>query len=167
MLLVAILLLTNIITLSIYWWKDRDRNKPNVSREKKMGQFMVNEMKFSKEQEEVYWKMRDTLVNEQRVVMDSLRSAKRRFFDLLKQQETPGYDSLRDERGNEIIALQKKLDLLTFRHFEDVKQLCTPEQLVKFDTVIQEIVNRMTSFRRQPADKDNKGDSARSKDREK
>ena len=37
MLLVAVLLLTNIITLSIYWWKDKTPPKTsNVSREKRM-----------------------------------------------------------------------------------------------------------------------------------
>lgn len=160
--LVIILLLTNIITLSIYWWKDKPHARPNNNnREKKMGQFMVNEMKFDKDQETIYWKMRDTLVSQQRTVMDSIRAAKRRFFDLLKQKEVIGYDSLLDARSNEIISYQKKLELLTFRHFEEVKRLCTPEQLQKFDTVIQEIVNRMTSFRR-PSN--NKGDSTKVRD---
>lgn len=125
-----------------------------------MGQFMVNEMKFSKEQEDKYWKIRDTLVSQQRVVMDSIRDAKKRYFDLLKQPHTASQDSLLNTRSAEINEQQRKLDLITFRHFEQVKALCTPDQLQKFDTVIAEIVNRMTSFRR-PA---TKGDSAKLKE---
>lgn len=160
--LVFVLLITNIITLSIYWLKDKPHRKPpenTGNREKRMGQFMVTELKFSKEQETAYWKMRDTLVDEQRIVMDSVRNAKRRLYDLLKQQNS-NIDSLLDANSNEVAAQLKKLDLLTYRHFERVKGICTPEQLQHFDAVIEEIVNRMTSFRR-PGEK---GDSTKPKE---
>ncbi len=163
MLLVIVLLLTNIITLSIYWLKDNSHPRINPGdREKRMGQFMVNEMKFTREQEAVYWKMRDTLVSQQRVVMDSIRVAKKRFFDLLKQKESVPNDSQIAARSNDISVLQRQLDLLTFRHFEQVKDLCTPEQLQKFDTVIAEIVTRMTTWRRPPS----KGDSTKVKEKD-
>jgi hypothetical protein len=78
--------------------------------------------------------------------MDSIRNAKKRFFDLLNQAETT--DSMLITRSNEIAEMQKKLDLVTFRHFQKVRAICRPDQLQKFDTVIKEIVNRMTLFRR-------------------
>lgn len=147
--LVVILLLTNIITLSFIWFKEKP-NKPqnNTSREKRMGQFMVNELKLDKDQEALYWKMRDTLLSQQRGVMDSMRTAKRNFFNLLKEPSSLATDSLLTVRGQEINVLQRKLDLITFQHFQRVRSLCTPEQLQKFDTVIAEIVNRMTTWKR-------------------
>lgn len=149
--LVAILFLTNIATLSIYWFKkpgghDGPPNEQPGRREKKMGQFMVDQLKFDTTQEAAYWKMRDSMLTIQRPVMDSIRGAKKRFFDLLNQ---PGVsDSTLYVRSNEIADLQKKLDLATFRHFQEVRQICRPDQLQKFDTVIQEIVSRMTPFHR-------------------
>jgi protein CpxP len=148
--LVAILLLTNIATLSIYWYK-----KPNHegqpgrepgNREKRMGQFMVDQMKFDASQEASYWTLRDSMITIQRPVIDSIRNAKQGFFDLLNQPDAT--DSALIARSNEIADLQKKLDLATFRHFQNVRALCRPDQLEKFDTVIKEIVNRMTPFRR-------------------
>jgi Spy/CpxP family protein refolding chaperone len=148
--LVAILLLTNIATLSIYWFK-----KPNHdggpghepgTREKRMGQFMVDQMKFDTIQEASYWKLRDSMISTQRPVMDSIRDAKKRFFDLLNQSNPT--DSALITRSNEVAELQKKLDLATFHHFQNVRALCRPDQLQQFDTVIKEIVNRMTPFRR-------------------
>ncbi len=148
--LVAILLLTNIATLSIYWFK-----KPNHeggpghdpgNREKRMGQFMFDQMKFDATQEAAYWKLRDSMIDTQRPVVDSMRDAKKRFFDLLNQSNVT--DSALITRSNEIAALQKRLDLATFRHFQNVRAICRPDQLQKFDTVIKEIVNRMTPFRR-------------------
>lgn len=156
--LVVILLLTNIITLSFIWFADKPRKQQGTaSKEKRMGQFMVNELKFDKDQEARYWQMRDTLVSQQRVVMDSMRTAKRNFFNLLKQPPATVSDSLLTAKGQEVNVLQRKLDLLTFHHFQRVKTLCTPEQLQKFDTVIAEIVNRMTTWKR-PQDR---GDSTK------
>lgn len=148
--LVAILLLTNIATLSIYWFKkpmhDGGPNEQGGRREKRMGQFMVDQMKFDKQQEDTYWKLRDSMIVIQRPVMDSIRNAKKKFFDLLNQSNVS--DSSLFIYSNEIADLQKKLDLATFRHFQQVRLLCRPDQLQKFDTVIKEIVTRMTPFRR-------------------
>lgn len=151
LILVAILLLTNIATLSIYWFKkpahDGGPGHEPGNREKKMGQFMVDQMKFDAAQEAAYWKLRDSMITIQRPVMDSIRNAKKGFFDLLNQPNAT--DSALISRSNEIADLQKKLDLVTFRHFQNVRALCHPDQLQKFDTVIKEIVNRMTNpFRR-------------------
>jgi len=153
--LVAILLLTNIATLSIYWFKKPDhdggpgRGEPG-NRDKRFGQFMVDQMKFDTVQEAAYWKLRDSMMTIQKPVMDSMRSAKTRFFDLLNQPEAS--DSMLTARSNEIAFLQKKLDSVTFRHFQKVRAICRPDQLQKFDTVIKEIVNRMTPFRRNRQD---------------
>lgn len=152
--LVVILLLTNILTLSFYWLKEKHPAPPANSaadRDKRMGQFMVNELKLTPDQELVYWKLRDTLVTEQRPVLDSIRSSKKRFFDLLKVPQGAQNDSLLTIRGNDIAAYQRQLDLITIHHFEKVRALCTEAQLVKFDTVIAEIVNRMTWGKKAPA----------------
>lgn len=159
--LVAILLITNIATLSIYWLKKPSHDGPPQPgrREKRMGQFMVDQLKFDQQQEAAYWKLRDSMITTQRPVMDSMRSAKKSFFDLLNQSGLN--DSTLYSRSNEIADLQKRLDLATFRHFQKVRAICRPDQLQKFDTVIQEIVSRMTPFRRPPGN--HSGDSTKRK----
>jgi hypothetical protein len=155
--LVVILLLTNILTLSFYWLKERPAKAAaatHVDRDKKMGQFMVNELKLTPEQETIYWKLRDTLITQQKPVLDSIRASKKRFFDLMKLPQDAQYDSLLVKRGDDISTLQRKLDLITIHHFEKVRALCNEHQLVKFDTVIAEIVNRMTWGKKQQAKSD-------------
>jgi Spy/CpxP family protein refolding chaperone len=124
-----------------------------------MGQFMVDQLKFDSQQQAAYWKLRDSMITTQRPVMDSIRSAKKSFFDLLNQPDLN--DSTLYSRSNEIADLQKRLDLATFRHFQRVREICRPDQLQKFDTVIQEIVSRMTPFRRPPGKRS--GDSTTKK----
>jgi periplasmic protein CpxP/Spy len=144
--LVGILLATNIITLAVFW--STKKSKDNKSQQRpRMGQFIVDQMKFDSVQEAAYWSLRDSMVEKQRPVWDSIRVAKKRFFDLTNQ---PGAaDSLLQARANEVMAFQKRLDSITLRHFQQVRTLVHPDQVQKFDTVIQEIVNRMTPQRRQ------------------
>ncbi|WP_276480926.1 hypothetical protein [Paraflavitalea pollutisoli] len=162
LLLVGILLVTNIITLSFFWsMKPHDapgKNQSEADRNKRMGQFMVNELKLDKDQETVYWKLRDTLVSRQKPLWDSIRNSKKRFFDLLK--EPASADSLVNNKAEQIALLQKELDLITFRHFQQVRALCRPEQTIKFDTVTKEIVNRMTGGWRNNGKPGNPKDSA-------
>lgn len=162
LLLIGILLVTNIITLSFYWSMkpgERPRNNEGPGdRQKRMGQFMVNELKLDKAQETVYWQLRDTMISRQRPLMDSIRNTKKRFFDLLKQPATQ--DSILQAKTDEIAILQKQLDLITFQHFQQVRALCKPEQVLKFDTVVKEIVNRMTGSWRSPGKQGAPRDSA-------
>lgn len=156
--LVGILLVTNIITLYVLW-SSKSTKKPDSPRPR-MGQFMVDQMKFDTVQEAAYWKLRDSLLTMQRPLMDSLRAAKKNYFDLLNYPDVS--DSLLLARSNAVLGLQQKLDLITFRHFQQVRLLCKPEQYQKFDTVIKEIVNRMTTFRR-PNNNNNRNDSSAKK----
>src|SRR5215471_3131195 len=117
LLLVIILLLTNITTLSIFWFV-KPKQRPTPQERQRMGTWIVKELEFDKDQEASYWKLRDSLVSQQRPIMDSMRAAK------------------------------KRLDFLTFQHFQQVRTLCRPDQLPKLDTVVKEIINRMTSSRR-------------------
>lgn len=149
--LVGILLVTNIITLSIFWFNKKPKKDDNPNQRPRMGKFIVDQMKFDSTQEAVYWVMRDTMMSNQRPVWDSIRAAKLRFFDLVNQPNAS--DSLLRARASEVMAYQVKLDSITLRHFQQVRTLVHPDQVQKFDTVIQEIVNRMTP-QRKPNNKD-------------
>src|SRR5216683_2282524 len=96
--LVIILLLTNIESISVFWFMKP--KKPTPTDRPRMGQFMVNELKLDKDQEVAYWKLRDTLISQQHPVMDSMRAAKKRFFELLNQPAVN--DSILQVRDNEI-----------------------------------------------------------------
>jgi periplasmic protein CpxP/Spy len=147
LILVIILLLTNITTLSIFWFVKPKKATPQDRQ--RMGTWIVNELKLDKDQETAYWKLRDSLISQQKPIMDSMRAAKKRFFEQLNNPNVN--DSLLDATSNKTLALQKRLDFLTFQHFQQVRTLCRAEQLPKLDTVVKEIINRMTTPRRSNA----------------
>ena len=76
--LVAILFLTNIATLSIFWFKKPKRpGQPAENAKRKMGQWMVDQMKFDSVQAQAYWKMRDSVVVLQRPFLRPVEPAQR------------------------------------------------------------------------------------------
>jgi protein CpxP len=149
--LVGILFVTNIITLTVLWSTKKSKDAHTPPPRPRMGMFIVDQMKFDSTQEAEYWKLRDSMMERQRPVWDSIRAARKRFFDLTNQPDVN--DSLLQQRASEVMAYQKRLDSITLRHFQQVRTLVHPDQVEKFDTVIQEIVNRMTPQRR-PNNKD-------------
>jgi protein CpxP len=152
--LVGILLVTNIITIAFLWSTKKPRKDDKAQERPRMGTFIVKQMKFDSATEAAYWAMRDNMMEKQRPVWDSIRFAKKRYFDLVNQ---PGVsDSLLYTRANEVMEYQKRLDSITLRHFQQVRTLVPPDQVQKFDTVIQEIVNRMTPQRRPNNSRDGK-----------
>ena len=159
LILVGILLVTNVITLAFLWTTRPGHDRRSSSPKPRMGQFMIDQLQFDSTQESAYWILRDSLISKQRPIMDSLRLAKKNFYDLLNYPPTS--DSALEARSNEVLAIQKKLDLITFGHFQQVRKVCKPEQYQKFDTVIKEIVHRMTTFRR--SNNNNKGADSTSK----
>src|SRR5687767_9401003 len=96
--LVGILLVTNIITLAVLW-STKKSDKDGAQQRPRMGRFIVDQMKFDSTQEKAYWIMRDSLMNTQRPVWDSIRAARKRFYDLVNQQITN--DSLLQARSEE------------------------------------------------------------------
>jgi periplasmic protein CpxP/Spy len=153
--LVAILFLTNIATLSIIWFNKKPKHSNQAGEPKRrMGQWMVDQMKLDSVQAAAYWKMRDSVVVLQRPLMDSIRNAKKDFYGLLKQPNVT--DSMLHTRSNHVAALQKRLDFVTYRHFKEVQSILHEDQLQKFDTVVKEIVDRMTPFRRNKQDSSGK-----------
>lgn len=72
----------------------------------------------------------DQIVNSDRAYHDALT----RFFSLVKNDtvEQTQYDSLMTA----MLDIQKSRATLTFKHFEDLKNLCTPEQRKNFDQLL-------------------------------
>lgn len=136
--LVIALLIANTATLSLLWigrpGKMQDhRNSPD--------RVLVKELDFTAEQEAKYL----ALVEEHRRTVDELRKniarEKENMFLLLKQNNIN--DSLKREAAGKPASYMAEIDFVTLSHFQQVRQLCTPEQQAKFDDLLQRISQLM------------------------
>ena len=83
---------------------------------------------------------------------DSIHSSKDSFFNLLSFDAS---DSMVNKTAAIIGEKQVLLDLHMYRHLKNVRELCTPEQLPKFDSLFKNVVAKMTQHFRKPGTKAN------------
>jgi len=69
------------------------------------------------------------------------------FFNQLSQ---PQPNEPNEELLQEIMQLEKDKIMITYNHFEELKGLCSEEQRVRFDRVIQRILPALTNSSERP-----------------
>jgi Spy/CpxP family protein refolding chaperone len=73
-------------------------------------------------------------------LFEDLRTTKDSFFLLIKDSASA---SAIDSAATLIGEKQKSLDMAVFRTIQEVRNLCTPEQQVKFDSLLPKIAYKM------------------------
>ncbi len=136
---IILLLLANIGTLVFFWLNRPGANKP--PQQDAAAEYIIRETGFDKQQEAQYRKLIEEHQSQVRQIRDSIRVAKDRFFKLVEQDNTS--DSLKEALAKQASDLTATLDLTTLHHFEQVKAICRPDQLKKFESIIGEAVKMM------------------------
>ena len=143
-LLIVILLLTNIAVLAYFLWPKEPDKSQTVDRNKyRLLEPLKNEVGFSDSQIADYKKIKDSRSGRIKGKVDDLRKVRDNFYHLLSSQNAS--DSLLNMAADSIAYRQKLLDLETFEHFKMLRKLCTPDQEVKYDSMVQRIVHRWGS----------------------
>jgi len=141
-LLIGILLLSNLALVAFFV-----ANKPEKKEVKKekpggyMKEALKNEVGFDDQQMATFDDMAAKHKQQMRPLFEDISKTKESFYHLLTQPATP--DSLLNSAAREIGEKQRLLDLKIFTHFQNIRELCTPEQRPKFDTLVQRVVHRM------------------------
>lgn len=142
--LVALLLVANASTIA-FFWINRGHRPPQPKGAPQ--EFLSKELGLdTKQQAEL-----EVLVKEHRSAAEQIRpkirEAKEALFELIKQPGTT--DSAKQAAARAVSIQAEALDLLTFNHFQKIRNLCTPEQQKKFDAIIQDVI-RMIGQQRPP-----------------
>lgn len=148
--IIAILLLSNVALL--YFFLKKDKEKPKKTPREHMISKLRKEVGFSDAQIATYEAMSDKHKETVQPLFDDLHTAKENFYKLLQQPAPP--DSLVNSYLYQVGEKQKAVDKKIFSHFFSLKQVCTPEQLPKYDTVIQRVIKGMINPPKKSSDKD-------------
>ena len=142
---ILLLVTANIVTLSLLWinkgGKEKEERRLPPPPGGQVFEFINHELKLDSSQREAYRKLRDEHQAKQQLIQDSVRKLKDAFFALLQQPAIA--DSAVEAGAKRITAMEEQLELITFRHFQQVRVICTPDQQKKFDTIIQDVLRRM------------------------
>jgi hypothetical protein len=96
---------------------------------------------FTRDQLDTYQVLRKDQLDSIHILFDEVRKAKMNFYNLIY---TPNVaDSTLISAADEIAVRQKNLDLHMINHFKKVRNICSPDQVQKFDSSIKKIIARM------------------------
>jgi len=104
------------------------------------GQFLSEKLKFSEQQEAVFDKLRGAHHDSMLILHKEGMILRKSFFDGLISNSPVNNKEL---LAGQIAQNQKQIEHLTYRHFEKIKNMCTPGQKIIYNNVIHEVINRL------------------------
>ncbi len=99
--------------------------------------FLETELKFDEKQTEAYRKLRHEHAEQMRSLRNGVKEMKEAYYADL--DKTISDDSLK-ARANQIESKMVEADVITFKHFQQVRQMCTPAQQKHFDEVVIDLI---------------------------
>ena len=142
--IIIFLLITNVGMLLFFVFSSKPPVKKEPNREQGGGSMynsLQKEVGFSTAQLDRYQVLRKEQREIVRPLFGELRAAKKNFYDLLYIGAVS--DSLLIADADSIAQKQKKLDIQMFHYFKNIRNICTPDQLQKFDSTVNKVVIRM------------------------
>lgn len=136
---IGMLVLINLVTLTSLWFSQPlstdDNKRP---RQPGSGHFIEERLNFSEEQTTDYQKMRQDYFEKVKPYYDEIRDLKKNLFENLKENNTENVNELAEKIGE----AQAQIEILTFDHFMEVRNIGTEEQKIQFDSLMNRVVDR-------------------------
>ena len=140
LIIIGVLLLTNIAVLVYFLGQKKPATSHDEGRSS-VSEMLQKEVGFNDEQTAKYKQLKEKQRETIRPMYDDMRKAKDNLFRLLRYPGTS--DSLLNKVSDAIAQKQKAIDLQTFNHFKSVRELCTPEQQPKYDSMVLRMFSKM------------------------
>ena len=138
--IIAILFITNIVMLVLFLKVKTAHQAPQ-----KLGftEKLKNQVGFTPQQMAVFEPKKKVFWARVRERFDEIKRTKEDFYQYMYNPSVP--DSVIEAKAEIIGKQQKELDLFVIRHFKEIRTLCTPEQLSKYDSLLPPLIERMTA----------------------
>jgi protein CpxP len=152
--IIAVLLLTNIAVLGYFLWFKKSPRQEGPGRSPGIEAALQKEVGFNDQQIAQYKQLKEEQWKNFRPMFDDMHKAKDSLFNLLSYENVN--DSVINTTADVIAQKQKAIDIRMFNHFRQVRSLCTPEQLPKYDSLIQRMMRKMGRSHKEADKKDKK-----------
>jgi periplasmic protein CpxP/Spy len=143
-LIIGVLLLSNVALLYFYLRKpctNKNQGGGQSPREYMIGR-LKNEVGFSDDQVSKYTELSDKHKEAMKPLFNDIYLAKDSLYKMLQLPQQPA-DSVINQQLDRIGEKQEAIDQRIFNHFYTLKQICTPDQQPKYDSVIQDVIRHM------------------------
>lgn len=151
--IIAVLLISNIaLVIYVFTGGSCPHKPPAKDQQNKSGitSALEKEVGFSEQQLAQYKNLREEHWKIAKPLFDSMQKGKELLFKLTQTASVE--DSVVQNAAASIAASQKLMELQSFRHFKQVRDLCTQEQLPRYDSVLKKIVSKRGKPQQQTGD---------------
>lgn len=141
--IIAILLVSNIVLLAYFL----TRGEPGDARKRPdSSEFFKKTLGFTSEQYADFEKRKDLHRDSISRYFQKLDDDKEKFYRLLGQ--SPVDSVVFDSMANQIGKQQVAIDRAFFRHFQDIRTICTPPQRILYDSLFPGELKKIIAGRR-------------------
>ena len=143
--IIVILLLVNIAMVLSFGMKQPDRSGKNDDkpgrRPNPIAFTLKEKVGFSEQQMSQIEVLKKEHREKMHVLFEDMRKAKIAFYANVSQQQV-NEDSIEALSSN-IGKKQQAIEQQAFRNFREIRALCTPEQLVRYDSLMPKVIQNM------------------------
>jgi len=138
--IIAVLLLTNLGMLLYFTGGSKKEERKPMSRAERAAEMMRKDVGFTDEQVEQYKQLRQRRDDEMKDLNANLRAERAKLMELLRQPDVP--DSVVLNVAKAIGEKTVPVEVAFYQHFRRVQQICTPEQMPRYDSMLMRIMVR-------------------------
>lgn len=138
MIAMAILLIANLVLLAFFLFSNPGNKKPE--RKSPMTTYLQNDIGFSKEQMAKFDSIKSNQHEVAKKLIEKMRANKEGIFKTLGEK---GFsDSAISEAATYSALQQKELEMSMLNQLKAIRNICTPEQLIKFDSSLYKVMSK-------------------------
>ena len=141
--LTILLIILNLGTIIFYWagyFRNQFMNDPR--------EFLSNRLNFTDQQKKEYFILAREHNQNAINLREEIKKRKENLFHLLKSDHVS--DSARNDAASKVSQSIQLLDISTFEHFRKVRAMCTEVQKPKFDDLLEQMFNSVSSQQKGP-----------------
>jgi len=128
LLILVLLALNGIIIGKIIFWNRPVHQEPR--------EIIIEQLDLNEQQVSNY----DKLIREHRAAIRQKDRALRQLKDsLYRQLRDPASDPGPDSLISRISTIQREIEFIHYRHFQDIRTLCRPDQQIHFNELVNEL----------------------------
>jgi len=142
--IIVILLLVNIAMVFSFGMKQPERDEKNNDRQRRPNPIaftLKEKVGFSQQQMEQIDQLKKQHREKMHLLFEDIRKAKITFYSNVNNAEIN--EKAIEELSVNIGKKQQAIELQAFRNFRDIRALCTPEQLPKYDSLMPQVIQNM------------------------
>lgn len=140
--LILLLIILNMATITAFWLLRGDHRMGPVAEPRSNAmEFLIKELAFDSSQKQQLLLLKEDHQQKMREVRRNNKEVKDALFALLKNTDTP--DSVIEKAAGASVVYDVQAEIITFKHFQQIRKLCNETQKKKFDSIIEEVLRML------------------------